>query len=83
VDADAHGSFIVARCRAADRAAAIGGTAMRPTTFADFVIVALAAPCILLAVSSYVLLAAALIENVREKFKLVSSSMRRHAPFGR
>jgi hypothetical protein len=76
-------AFIVARCRAADSPVAIGGTAMRPTTFADFVIVALATPCLVLVVSSYVLLAAALIENVREKFKLVPSRVRRHAPFGR
>jgi hypothetical protein len=69
---------------AADRpAAAAGRPAMRPTTFADFVIVALAVPCGVLVLSSYALLAAALIQNVRAKLKLATSGVRRHAPPGR
>jgi hypothetical protein len=56
---------------------------MRPTTFADFVIVALAVPCGVLVLSSYALLAAALIQNVRAKLKLATSGVRRHAPAGR
>jgi len=56
---------------------------MRPTTFADFVIVALAAPYSVLVLSSCALLAAALIENVRERFKLATSGVSRHAPAGR
>jgi hypothetical protein len=54
---------------------------MRPTTFADFIIVALAVPYGVLVLSSYVLLAAALIENVRAKRAI--SGVRRHAPAGR
>ncbi len=50
---------------------------MTPTTFADLVIIALAAPCIILVLSVYGLLAAALIGNLREKF--APSGAGRHA----
>jgi hypothetical protein len=53
---------------------------MIPTTFVDFVIVALAAPYTVLVISSYVFLAGALIGNARERFKLAALSARAHAP---
>lgn len=56
---------------------------MRPTTLADFVIVALATPCGVLVLSSYAVLAAALTENVRRKLKRATSGVRRYAPAGR
>ncbi len=59
----------------------IGGAGKRgPAMFADFVIVALAAPCVALVISGYVLLAAALIGNLREKFVPRTPDANRHAP---
>jgi hypothetical protein len=53
---------------------------MRATTFADLVMVALAAPCIVLVLSGYVLLAAALVGNLREKFAPGTSGAGPQAP---
>jgi hypothetical protein len=52
---------------------------MTPTTFADFVIIALAAPCIVLVLSGYGLLAAALFGNLRERYAPERSGARRQA----
>lgn len=53
---------------------------MSPTTFADFVIVALAVPSIVLVLSGYLLLAAALFGNVRERYVPSTAAVGRHAP---
>ena len=53
---------------------------MSPTTFADFVIVALAVPCIVLVLSGYVLLAAALFGNLRGRYVPDTATVTQHVP---
>jgi len=52
---------------------------MWPTIFGDLVILALAVPCIVLVLAVYVLLTAALIVSMREKYLPATSGMSRHA----